>query len=448
MTSDCVREKWATAWARLRSSELEQTGERQVDTMIAPPPCPQWQEEGSSHTPYWAYTSDSLYRRELERLFYANHWCYVGLEAEVPNRGDFRRSAVGERSVIVVRGQDDRIAVVENACAHRGVQFCRERSGNRKDFVCPYHQWNYDLNGNLQGVPFRRGIKQDGRINGGMPSDFRTEDHGLTKLKVAVRGGAIFASFDQNVEPFEDFLGPAILKYYDRLFHGPKLTILGYSRQRIPCNWKLMQENIKDPYHAGLLHTWFVNFGLWRADLKSELVADRHLRHAAMIAIRSQGGKGEVTSNVTSFKETMKLHDDRVLDVVHEPWWGTPTVVMLTLLPSVIIQQQVNSLSTRRIQPAGPGSFDYHWTHFGFETDTEEMTRRRLRQANLFGPAGYVSADDGEVIECAQQSFERQPMGHVVNELGGRGVAEHTDHTVSEALVRGMHAYWRRIMEV
>jgi salicylate 5-hydroxylase large subunit len=51
--------------------------------------------------------------------------------------------------------------------------------------------------------------------------------------------------------------------------------VLGYNRQRIPGNWKLMQENIKDPYHPGLLHTWFVTFGLWRADNKrSSLVMD------------------------------------------------------------------------------------------------------------------------------------------------------------------------------
>ena len=50
------------------------------------------------------------------------------------------------------------------------------------------------------------------------------------------------------------------------MFNGRKLKMLGYNRQRIPANWKLMQENIKDPYHPGLLHTWFVTFGLWRAD--------------------------------------------------------------------------------------------------------------------------------------------------------------------------------------
>jgi salicylate 5-hydroxylase large subunit len=98
--------------------------------------------------------------------------------------------------------------VVENVCAHRGMRFCRERHGNRKEFVCPYHQWNYTLKGDLQGVPFRRGVKQDGQVHGGMPADFKTADHGLTKLKVATRGGVVFASFDPDVEPFEDYLGP------------------------------------------------------------------------------------------------------------------------------------------------------------------------------------------------------------------------------------------------
>ena len=81
----------------------------------------------------------------------------------------------------------------------------------------------------------------------------------------------MFASFDHDVEPFEDFLGPTILRYFDRIFDGRALKLLGYNRQRIPGNWKLMQENIKDPYHPGLLHTWFVTFGLWRADNKSQL---------------------------------------------------------------------------------------------------------------------------------------------------------------------------------
>ncbi|MDI3381433.1 aromatic ring-hydroxylating dioxygenase subunit alpha [Xenophilus aerolatus] len=405
-----------------------------------------WEGGGSSRIPFAAYTDESLHRRELERFFYRGHWCYVGLEAEIPNPGDFKRTAVGERSVILTRAADGSVHVVENVCAHRGMAFCRERHGNRKEFVCPYHQWNYTLKGDLQGVPFRRGVKQDGKVHGGMPADFKTEDNGLNKLKVAVRGGVVFASFDPAVESLEDFMGPAILGWFDRMFDGRKLKILGYNRQRIPGNWKLMQENIKDPYHPGLLHTWFVTFGLWRADNKSQLVMDERHRHAAMISTRGAQGKAAQVTQVSSFKESMQLEDARFLDIVPEPWWGGPTAVMTTLFPSVILQQQVNSVSTRHIQPDGHGAFFFEWTHFAFEDDTEEMVQRRLRQANLFGPAGFVSADDGEVIELSQMGFESKPWHRTLAELGGRTV-EDTDHMVTETLIRGMYDYWRQVME-
>ncbi len=403
-------------------------------------------ESGTSRIPFAAYTSEALHTKELQRFFYSKHWCYIGLEAEVPNSGDFKRTAVGERSVIMLRDAQGAINVVENLCAHRGMAFCRERHGNRQSLICPYHQWTYALNGDLQAVPFRRGVRQDGRVVGGMPEDFKMSDHGLTKLKVARRGGVVFASFDPEVEPLEDYIGPAVLAWFDRLFDGRKLSILGYNRQRIPGNWKLMLENIKDPYHPGLLHTWFVTFGLWRADNRSQLVMDARHRHAAMISTRgAQGRAGQVTQ-VSSFKEGMQLNDARFLDIVPEPWWSGPTAVMTTLFPSVILQQQVNSVSTRHIQPDGHGAFNFVWTHFGFEDDSAEMTQRRLRQANLFGPAGFVSADDGEVIEMSQQAFESKPAHRMLVELGGRDVAD-ADHMVTETLIRGMYRYWREVME-
>ncbi len=426
-----------------------------------------WESQGTSRIPFAVYTGDELHQRELQRFFYRKHWCYVGLEAEIPNPGDFKRTVVGERSVILVRGKDGQVNVVENVCAHRGMQFCRERHGNRASFICPYHQWSYKLDGTLQGVPFRRGVKQDGQVNGGMPADFDMAQHGLTRLKVATRGGVVFASFDHDIESLEDFIGPEILRWFDRLFDGRQLKILGYNRQRIPGNWKLMQENIKDPYHPGLLHTWFNTFGLWRADNRSQLKMDAHHRHAAMISTRGAAGQAGQVTQVSSFKADMQLHDARFLDIVSEPWWGgpngdgapggapkgdggapggAPSAVMITLFPSLILQQQVNSVSTRHIQPDGHGAFNFEWTHFGFEDDDAAMTQRRLRQANLFGPAGFVSADDGEVIEFSQTAFESKPGHRTLAELGGREVGD-TDHMVTETLIRGMYRYWREVME-
>ena len=173
---------------------------------------------------------------------------------------------------------------------------------------------------------------------------------------------------------------------------------------------------------------------------------DAHHRHAAMVSTRGGAGQAGEVTQVSSFKSKMQLHDDRFLDIVPEAWWGGPTAVMMTIFPSVILQQQVNSVSTRHIQPDGHGAFDFVWTHFGFADDSEEMTRRRLRQANLFGPAGFVSADDGEVIEWSQEGFASKPFHRTVAELGGREISD-TNHMVTETLIRGMYAYWRRLME-
>lgn len=417
---------------------------------IASPPVlqPTWNDSSSSRIPFSVYTDPALYAQELQKLFYAQHWCYVGLEAEVPNIGDYKRTVIGERSVVLVRARDGALRVFENVCAHRGAQFCRERFGNAKGFTCPYHSWNYDLDGRLRGLPYRQGIRTDEGLKGGMPGDFKLEDNSLKALKVGSRNGVVFASFDANVEPLDDYLGPMMCGYIDRIFAGRKLKILGYNRQRIPGNWKLMQENIKDPYHPGLLHTWFVVFGLWRADSKIKLLMDESRRHAAMVGVRATAKpSSEVTAGVGSFKEKMVLHDARQIDIVPEPWWNGPTVTMLTIFPSLIIQQQVNSLSTRHIQPRGAGSFDFIWTHFGFEDDSEEMTQRRLVQANLFGPSGYVSADDGEVIEFSQMAYRSREGGAGASliEMGGRESGE-ADIAASETLIRGMYEYWRGVM--
>ena len=157
------------------------------------------------------------------------------------------------------------------------------------------------------------------------------------------------------------------------------------------------------------------------------------------------GDRQDVTERVTSFKANMALHDDRLLDVVPEACWKiddpshpgadiTPTVTMITLCPSLIIQQQVNSLSTRLLVPRGQGEFDFVWAHFGLADDTPELTQHRLRQANLFGSADFVSADDGEVIEFSQSGFKQAGnSGITLCKLGGTGT-EGSEHMVTETL--------------
>src|SRR2546428_5105015 len=182
-----------------------------------------WPQEGISRVPYWLYTDPDIYQLEQERIFSGSSWSYVALEAEIPKAGDYVRTFIGDKSVVVVRDESGDISVLENRCAHRGTQFCQKHLGNAgREFMCPYHQWTYNLKGDLLGVPFRRGVKQQG----GMPADFDLKNHGLNKLKVTRRNGAVFASFAQEMEPFESYLGDKLLPLFDRVFDGRKLKVL------------------------------------------------------------------------------------------------------------------------------------------------------------------------------------------------------------------------------
>ncbi len=408
-----------------------------------------WPPEALGRVPYWVYRDPEVYALEQTRIFSGPYWNYVALEAEIPQPGDFVRSHVGERPVIVVRDKLGAVNVMLNRCAHRGVQFCRVNWGNTRSFTCPYHQWTYDLKGTLTGVPFRRGVNG----HGGMPEDFDPSQHGLTRLQVATRHGVIFASFDSAVPPLEKYLGPAMLQYFDRVFDGRALRVLGYSRQRIPANWKLMFENIKDPYHASLLHVFLVTFGLFRADQPSAVKMDDSGMHCVLISSKGEQNLNATTREMKNFRADFKLADPRLLDPVRE-FPGAATVVMQTLWPNIIIQQQSNTLAMRQLVPRSPELFDLMWTFFGFADDTPEMTQRRLRQANLMGPAGLVSIDDGEVMEYSQQGVRQRPGSAGMLEPGDAGILEmdgrgtdDQDHMVTEAAIRAFYKHYREVME-
>ncbi|HYC14897.1 MAG TPA: aromatic ring-hydroxylating dioxygenase subunit alpha [Stellaceae bacterium] len=411
----------------------------------APRPKPEadgrrWPEGGLARVPYWIYTDPEIYRSEQERIFCGRSWAYVALEAELPKPGDFIRTYVGEKPVVVVRDLEGGVNVLLNRCAHRGVEFCQNAPGNAREFMCPYHQWTYDLKGNLMAVPFRRGVRRQG----GMPEDFRLEEHGLTRFQVARRNGVIFASLSEEMPALEDYLGPTMLGYFDRVFDGRPLKVLGYMRQRIEANWKLMFENIKDPYHASLLHVFLVSFGLFRADQPSAVEMDESGMHSALVSMRGEQQASEGTAEMKSFRADFKLADPRLLDPVRE-FAGNATVVMQTIWPNLIVQQQSNTLAMRQLVTRGPTKFDLMWTFFGYESDPPDMTERRIRQANLMGPSGFVSVDDGEIMEFSQHGIGAFSRDQGVVEMGGRDV-RNEDHMVTEAAIRGFYRHYRAVM--
>jgi phenylpropionate dioxygenase-like ring-hydroxylating dioxygenase large terminal subunit len=404
-----------------------------------------WPDDDLSLVPDWVYTDPHIYQREIERIFHGPTWNFVALEAEVEKPGDFIRSHVGPTPVVVARAEDGSIHVFENRCAHRASEFCRELSGSTKEFVCPYHQWTYDLKGNLIGIPFRRGIGG----KGGMPADFDPERHGLRRLNVTSHRGVVFASYAPQMESLADYLGPEVLREFEATFDGRKLKVLGHYRHSLPGNWKLYHENLKDPYHATLLHTFLVTFGLLVVGNRSLMLADKSGRHGVMASAKSDATalSGDAKKEMRSFAEGLTLHEKRFMNFVEEfdsPW----SVTMATIWPNLIVQREMNTLGVRQIVPDGPHEFVMKWTMFGFEGDDEEMTRHRLRQGNLMGPAGFLGLEDNEAIKFVQDGMRRVPGGtHLVklDPQTGEGTA---DTLISEAAIRAMYRHWREAMGV
>ena len=94
---------------------------------------PRWPADRTTRVPFWLYSDPAIYRQEQEQVFGGKAWSYVALEAEIPNAGDFKRSEIGDKPVVVVRDKDGGVNVVVNRCAHRGVAFCQQSSGNAKE---------------------------------------------------------------------------------------------------------------------------------------------------------------------------------------------------------------------------------------------------------------------------------------------------------------------------
>lgn len=392
--------------------------------------------------PYGVFTAQACFEREQSQIFRGPVWSFVGLEIEVPNPGDFKTTYVGAIPVILTRDRDGVLHGLENRCAHRGALVCRELRGNQPRLSCVYHQWTYDLRGQLLGVPFRGGI--GGR--GGMPDSFDPAQHNLTTLRIEVLHGLVFASFSPDTPPLADYLGPMVVASISRLCARP-LRLLGDQRQFIHGNWKLYAENTRDPYHASLLHLFHNTFGLYRSSQIGACLMDDSHRHTMLYtkaATSDAAVDQEVYKDVRSYNTGYKLADASLLAGRAEFDDGI-TLVILSVFPNLVVQQIANTLAVRQIVTHGVDGFELVWTHFGYADDDEALCAMRLKQANLIGPAGYVSMEDGEAVEIVQRAVTQASGASSYIAMGG-GRAEDAQHLVTESAIIGFWEAWRHVM--
>jgi Rieske 2Fe-2S family protein len=197
----------------------------------------------SRHRADWSleqpfYVDQEIFDLEMALLF-KRHWLFAAMACEIPGAGDWLRVDIGRESVILVRRKDGAIGAFHNTCRHRGSRICLTERGQASRLVCPYHQWTYDLSGQLIGTRL-------------MGDDFDSAAFRLSPVRVALAGGYIFISFADEPPDFEAFrrdIEPYILPHQ---LESTKVACTQTLLER--TNWKLVIENNRECFHCAGSH--------------------------------------------------------------------------------------------------------------------------------------------------------------------------------------------------
>jgi phenylpropionate dioxygenase-like ring-hydroxylating dioxygenase large terminal subunit len=162
-------------------------------------------------------------------------WHPVARSNELPSEGDYRSVDLFGEPLVVLRDEAGRLRAYSRVCRHRAFTFVQGQ-GNTKRFICPYHLWTYDLQGELRSAPLMENV-----------AGFERKDCRLPELPLEEWRGFVFVSLDPNAQPLSPKLAPL-----DGLLASCDLAELVTVDTLVfdsPWNWKVMVDNFIESYH-------------------------------------------------------------------------------------------------------------------------------------------------------------------------------------------------------
>jgi choline monooxygenase len=180
---------------------------------------------------------------ELERLsVFSKTWQLVARTEQVKTPGQFVSTRVAGEPIVIVRGHDGALRAFYNVCRHHAAAVVTEPCGQASLLHCPYHGWNYGLDGSLKGMPEFEGVE-----------NFDRAQNGLVPIRVETWECFVFINLDNHAAPLAEFLGRLA-----RRMAPLEISKLHYFDRRtydINCNWKVFVDNYLDGgYHVPHLH--------------------------------------------------------------------------------------------------------------------------------------------------------------------------------------------------
>jgi len=200
---------------------------------------------GTESVPARNYTCPEYYQREIDRVW-SQTWQMVCREEEIPNVGDHVVYELGPMSWLIVRSAPDRIQALKNVCLHRGRKLATH-GGCRKAFRCPFHGFEWNLDGSFRYNPMEWDFPQ-----------WRGRDMSLTEARVARWGGFVFINPSHEAPAFEEVVQP-IPAHFARYGLEDMYTAL-HIHKTFPANWKVVAEAFMESHHTLATHPQFLPY--------------------------------------------------------------------------------------------------------------------------------------------------------------------------------------------
>jgi phenylpropionate dioxygenase-like ring-hydroxylating dioxygenase large terminal subunit len=231
--------------------------------------------------PAGRYNDPAFFELEREHLF-DRVWLLAAIGNEIPDKGSYKTDTINGHPVILLRDGDGRVRAFHNACTHRGACLVREKTGRGTSFTCPYHAWNFGLDGALNFLPDEFDF----------PGFERGKMH-LRELRCESHGALVFVSFNDEVESLDHYLGGLVDMLADVPWDGVRL----YKEVDFPidCNWKCVHDAFSETYHVQFAHNNTVHQALNRTFTARQML--RH-GHNAMIVRNRAAEAGAGPQNV------------------------------------------------------------------------------------------------------------------------------------------------------
>jgi len=210
------------------------------------------ESEGLVHSPLptpmlqpWEVYDQDLFDLEMLRVF-GRSWLWLGDTDDLQHPGDYLTGTIGAQTVVVVRTANGEVKGYLNNCRHRASSVVPAAMGNcGKSLVCPYHNWTYDLDGKLIGIPDRVRM---------YPEGIPMEEYGLVPIRIEVAWNKlVFGCLSRKAPTFREWIAP-IADRYDRYRFDTFQRYANQLDEVYPINWKAFVENSNDDYHVRFVH--------------------------------------------------------------------------------------------------------------------------------------------------------------------------------------------------